>query len=168
MSGKFTGAGVGPGDPELMTLKALRVIRECSVIAVPVSDPELKEPVCSCEAARRLHQEQSPQSERDGDEAKVTGQDGHTGNGRYSRYLSGCVAYQTARKACSEIEQKDVLFLPMPMIKEKERLKEIHDLDVRAVAELLDREKDVVFLTLGDPSVYSTCMYVHRRLKRLS
>ena len=72
MSGKFTGAGVGPGDPELMTLKALRVIRECSVIAVPVSDPELKEPVCSCEAARRLHQEQSPHSERDWDEAKVT------------------------------------------------------------------------------------------------
>ena len=45
MSGKFTGAGVGPGDPELITCKALRVIRESSVIAIPVSDPELQEPV---------------------------------------------------------------------------------------------------------------------------
>ena len=44
MSGTFTGAGVGPGDPELMTLKAVRAIRECSVIAVPVSDGELSEP----------------------------------------------------------------------------------------------------------------------------
>ena len=44
MSGTFTGAGVGPGDPELMTLKAVRAVRGCSVIAVPVSDGELAEP----------------------------------------------------------------------------------------------------------------------------
>ncbi|MBQ8078366.1 MAG: precorrin-2 C(20)-methyltransferase, partial [Oscillospiraceae bacterium] len=29
------GVGVGPGDPELMTLKAVRLIRETDVIAVP-------------------------------------------------------------------------------------------------------------------------------------
>ena len=54
----------------------------------------------------------------------------------------------------------------MPMIKEKERLKAIHDQDAAAVAQLLDEDKNVVFLTLGDPTVYSTCMYVHKRLKR--
>ena len=27
--------GVGPGDPELITLKAVRVLRECEAIAVP-------------------------------------------------------------------------------------------------------------------------------------
>ena len=42
MSGIFTGAGVGPGDPELMTLKAVRAIEECSVIAIPVSDSTLE------------------------------------------------------------------------------------------------------------------------------
>ena len=52
------------------------------------------------------------------------------------------------------------------MIKEKERLKAIHDQDAAAVAKLLDEDKNVVFLTLGDPTVYSTCMYVHKRLKR--
>ena len=52
------------------------------------------------------------------------------------------------------------------MIKEKERLKAIHDQDAEAVAQLLDEDKNVVFLTLGDPTVYSTCMYVHKRLKR--
>lgn len=29
------GVGVGPGDPELMTLKAVRTIKGCDVIAVP-------------------------------------------------------------------------------------------------------------------------------------
>ena len=35
MKGTVYGVGVGPGDPELMTLKAVRLIRENSVIAVP-------------------------------------------------------------------------------------------------------------------------------------
>ena len=35
MSGKFYGVGVGPGDPELMTVKAINTIKECSVIAFP-------------------------------------------------------------------------------------------------------------------------------------
>lgn len=32
---KFFGIGVGPGDPELMSLKALRIIESCPVIATP-------------------------------------------------------------------------------------------------------------------------------------
>ena len=35
MSGCLYSVGVGPGDPELMTLKAVRMIRENEVIAVP-------------------------------------------------------------------------------------------------------------------------------------
>ena len=34
--GKLYGVGVGPGDRELITLKALRVLRESEVIMVPV------------------------------------------------------------------------------------------------------------------------------------
>lgn len=33
--GVFYGVGVGPGDPELMTLKAVRVLERCHVIAAP-------------------------------------------------------------------------------------------------------------------------------------
>lgn len=35
MRGKLFGVSVGPGDPELLTLKAVRVIREADVVAVP-------------------------------------------------------------------------------------------------------------------------------------
>ena len=35
MSGKLYGLGIGPGDPELLTLKAVRLIRENQVIALP-------------------------------------------------------------------------------------------------------------------------------------
>ena len=38
--GKLYGIGVGPGDPELLTLKAARVLRETDVIAVPKSKEE--------------------------------------------------------------------------------------------------------------------------------
>ena len=40
MTGILYGVGVGPGDPELMTLKAVRLIRENDVIAVPGKVPE--------------------------------------------------------------------------------------------------------------------------------
>jgi precorrin-2/cobalt-factor-2 C20-methyltransferase len=36
--GRLYGLGVGPGDPELLTLKALRLLREAAVVAYPAPD----------------------------------------------------------------------------------------------------------------------------------
>lgn len=38
--GKLYGIGVGPGDPELLTLKAVRILREADVVAIPKSKEE--------------------------------------------------------------------------------------------------------------------------------
>ena len=43
MAGRFDLAGVGPGDPELMTIKTIRAIKACQVL-VPVSYTHLTLP----------------------------------------------------------------------------------------------------------------------------
>ena len=92
MSGIFYGAGVGPGDPELLTVKALRVMKQCPVIAIPVSDKNFTEAAYD-----------------------PTGTDP-----AYKSYLEKCVAYQIAVQADAQIGEKAKLYLPMPMMKEKE------------------------------------------------
>ena len=52
MKGTLYGVGVGPGDPELMTLKAVRMIRENEIIAVPGAD--VKETVAYKIAVRQF------------------------------------------------------------------------------------------------------------------
>ncbi|MCI6468268.1 MAG: precorrin-2 C(20)-methyltransferase [Faecalicatena sp.] len=138
MKGMFYGIGVGPGDPELLTLKAVRVIQECEVLAVAVSAPDFKELVY--------------------EEAKTVS--------AYAGLLEKCTAYQIVLPAVPEAADKAKLFLPMPMMKEKETLKQIHDQCADFTAQLIEQGKKVAFITLGDPTVYSTCLYVHKRLKK--
>ncbi len=40
MIGKFIGIGVGPGDPELITLKAAKALKEADVICIPKSNAD--------------------------------------------------------------------------------------------------------------------------------
>lgn len=40
MAGILYGVGIGPGDPELLTLKAVRILEECSVIGIPAENTE--------------------------------------------------------------------------------------------------------------------------------
>ena len=41
MEGTLYSVGIGPGDPELMTLKAVRLIVEADVIAIPQGDNDV-------------------------------------------------------------------------------------------------------------------------------
>jgi precorrin-2/cobalt-factor-2 C20-methyltransferase len=95
-----------------MTLKAQRLIREHTVIAVP------------------------------GEEAKSS------------------FAYRIAVAAVPELESKQLVPVPMPMIRDKEALQEYHRQGARLLETYLQQGEDVVFLTLGDPTVYSGFCYI--------
>lgn len=118
MKGKLYGIGVGPGDPELLTIKALRLIRECSVIAVPGKNPQ------------------------------------------------ETVAYKIVKGICPEIEKKELLGIHMPMTKDKAVLKKSHEEGTDRLCEELKKGQTVAFLTLGDPTIYSTYIYLHEGVKK--
>lgn len=119
MQGTLYGVGIGPGDPELLTLKAVRIIKACDYIAVPGQKKE------------------------------------------------DTVAYQITVQAVPEIAQMNCLEIHMPMTKDKEALRASHDAAAGKIAEVLQQGKSVAFLTLGDPSVYSTYLYVHKRILQM-
>ena len=119
MAAKLYGIGVGPGDPELLTLKALRIIAESDVIALPGEVPE------------------------------------------------DTVAYKIVAAAYQELSQKELLAVPMPMTKDPVKLQESHDYGAQIIAEHLKAGRQVAFLTLGDPMVYSTYLYVHKRIAEM-
>lgn len=117
MRGTLYGIGVGPGDPELLTLKAVRIIRENDVIAVP---GEVKE---------------------------------------------NTVAYNIVKPVIENLDEKEFLELPMVMTKDAGKLEENYSNAAKRVMECLDTGKNVVFLTLGDATVYATYMYVHQKVE---
>lgn len=115
MSGIFYGIGVGPGDPELLTIKAYRRIKQCTTLVFP------------------------------------------------SETRENCYAYQIVKQICPEIEEKELLFFDFPMKKEKDELAQIHDAVYKEIQKRLDAGEDVAFLTIGDPFVYSTYIYIQKR-----
>jgi len=54
---RLIGVGVGPGDPELVTVKGVRVLREADVVVVPVMDADEQG---RAEATVRAHTDREP------------------------------------------------------------------------------------------------------------
>ncbi|MFA9376649.1 MAG: precorrin-2 C(20)-methyltransferase [Lachnotalea sp.] len=115
MAGILYGVGVGPGDPELLTLKAVRIITESDIIIVP------------------------------GEQAQDS------------------VAYKIASNAV-DLSVKEVVAVSMPMTKNENLLERSHQDAANQVLEYMNQGKQVAFLTLGDPTVYSTYVYIHKRI----
>lgn len=114
MTGILYGVGVGPGEPELMTLKAVRLIRENHCIALPGKEP--------META----------------------------------------AYKIAVEAVPELAEKQLIAIHMPMTHDKKEQQKHHRRGAEAIEGYLKEGKNVVYLTLGDPTVYSTFTYIQR------
>ncbi|MDD6213067.1 MAG: precorrin-2 C(20)-methyltransferase [Clostridiales bacterium] len=117
-TGILYGVGVGPGDPELMTLKACRLIRENEVIAVPGEIPQ------------------------------------------------DTVAYKIAVQAVPELKDKTLLPIYMPMTHDLDEQKRNHEKGANDLIFWLNKGKNVIFLTLGDPTIYSTFSYLQRIVEK--
>ncbi|KAB3539055.1 precorrin-2 C(20)-methyltransferase [Alkaliphilus pronyensis] len=114
--GKFYGIGVGPGDPELITIKAIKAIQNVDII------------IC-------------PEAKKD----------------------KGSIALKIAKQHIKEDAQ--ILYLTFPMIHNKEVLKEQWKKNSTIIKNELEKGKNIGFITLGDPMVFSTYIYLLRHLK---
>lgn len=124
MTGRLYVLGVGPGDPELMTLKSVRILGQVPTVFVPKGREE-----------------------------------------------GSSLALSIAQKAV-DLSGKEIIeaYFPMKKTRGSEAVDELNlqwQDTVKAVMERLGRGIDVAFITLGDPTLYSTFFYLHNRLIEL-
>jgi precorrin-2/cobalt-factor-2 C20-methyltransferase len=113
------GVGVGPGAPDLITLRAQRILRDVPVLALP----------------------------------------------RASDY-SDSMAWKIAAPSVGEVAGQERLFLTFPMSKDPERLRPYWDLAFDTIGARLERGLSVAFVSEGDPSLYSSFLYLAKEAPR--
>jgi precorrin-2/cobalt-factor-2 C20-methyltransferase len=121
MTGKLYVIGVGPGDPELITIKGARILGNVDCLCVPKGREEGKS-----------------------------------------------LALSIVRRIVN-MEGKEVIevYFPMKKTARAGHGQELHAGWTKAVATVLDRlrsGRDVAFITIGDPTIYSTFFYLYDRL----
>ena len=111
--------GCGPGDPELLTVKAVKSIKNADVIMCPTSK-----------------------------------------EGKPSMALS------VVSSIIAEANKQEIVNLVFPMTKDKEILENTWKKNARILADSVISGKKVVYLTVGDPYLYSTWIYLHREITK--
>lgn len=114
--GTLYGVGAGPGDPQLLTVRASRIINKVDHVFYPSS----------------------------------SGTDESMALNIIEPYLKAGVTFHT---------------LFFPMTKDKRELEQSWNTAADKAAEILSQGKDAVFITLGDPMIYSTYFYLLNTLK---
>lgn len=112
---KFYGIGVGPGDPELLTLKAVRILKSIDVLLIPQTKREKK--------------------------------------GVAHRIIESFLK--------DEIE---LVYSDFPMVSEEKSFEVAGKKAAQIIEDQVAQGKNVAFVTLGDPSVYSTYGYILKAL----
>ncbi len=109
--------GCGPGDPELLTVKAVNAIKNADVIMCPTSK-----------------------------------------DGKPSMALS------VVSSLIDQQKKPEIVQLVFPMTKDTDILNNTWEKNSEIIAEHSLSNKKVVYLTIGDPYLYSTWIYLHREL----
>lgn len=118
--GTLYGVGAGPGASDLLTLRAVNVLKSAPVLALPRSND-----------------------------------------------YGASMAWNIVKPAVGEVGGQERLFLTFPMNKDPARLRRAWDAAFATIGERLTRGLDVAFVTEGDPSVYSTFIYLQREAPTL-
>jgi precorrin-2/cobalt-factor-2 C20-methyltransferase len=118
LSGIFYGIGVGPGEPELLTLKAVNILQKIDVLAIPESKKE-----------------------------------------------KGSVAYEIVKPYLKK--EIEILVLTFPMINDNDKKAKFREENALKIKKKIDEGKLTAFLTLGDPMIYSTYIYLLENLRGL-
>ena len=110
--------GVGPGDPELLTVKAMRALQDADTIMCPASKQD-----------------------------------------RPSIALSVVEQYLDKKR-------QDIVKLVFPMTKDPDILETVWQKNAEIMARRVLKGGNIVYVTIGDPYLYSTWIYMHRHLVR--
>jgi precorrin-2/cobalt-factor-2 C20-methyltransferase len=112
------GIGVGPGDVELLTVKAVKAIQNADIIMCPASKEE-----------------------------------------------RSSIALSVIEPIIDKSKNQEIIKLIFPMTKDKDILEASWKRNAKIMAETVLKGKNVVYITIGDPYLYSTWIYMHRDLK---
>jgi len=112
------GIGVGPGDVDLLTVKAVKAIQNADIIMCPAS------------------KEDRPS-----------------------------IALTVVSPIINKSKNQEIVKLIFPMTKDKDVLEYTWKKNAKIMAETVLTGKNVVYLTVGDPFLYSTWIYMHKDLK---
>ena len=115
---ELIGIGVGPGDPELLTVKAVKAIQNADVIMCPAS------------------KEDRPS-----------------------------IALSVVSTLIDKSKNQEIIKLVFPMTKDQDVLNTTWKKNSKIMAEKVLSGKNVVYLTVGDPYLYSTWIYMHKEIE---
>ncbi len=155
MTGTLYVIGVGPGDPELLTLKAVRILRDISCLCVPKGREEgsslalsIVKKAVNIDGKEIIEAHFPMRKTKKQDTAPPTQPSPSRGEGKGGGEGLGS-GFRTPDPDLCELDTK-------------------WNETVETVLNRLNKDIDMAFITIGDPTIYSTFFYLYDKLIELN